>query len=124
MTAALIELHDRLMPGEAFDGFLPALIRLLVGTQVADWMEVPRGRWDRLVRHYGLLGRYLEFVDRSAGSLGDLVDELAYRSLTRMAIAATGYERAGFEIPAELGSLWADRRAASAGDGPRSTPDG
>jgi hypothetical protein len=98
-----------------FDGFLPALIRLIVGKQVADWMQVPRGPWDRIVRHYGLLGRYMEFIDRSAGSLGDLVDELAYRSLTRMAIAATGYERAGFEIPAELGASWANRRAVGAG---------
>jgi hypothetical protein len=114
MTAALIELHESVMPGDAFDGFLAALIRLLVGKQVADWMEVPRGRWDRIVRGYGRLGRYLDIIDRSSGTLGDLVDELAYRSLTRRALEATGYERAGFEIPAELGEVWSNRRAGGA----------
>jgi len=89
LTKALIEMHDRVMPGEAFDGLLPAVIRLLVGKQVADWMAVPRGPWDHLIRHYGTIGRTLEFFDRSLGSVGDLVDELAYRSLTRMAIEAT-----------------------------------
>ncbi len=117
LTAALIDLHDRQMPGDAFDGFLTAIIRLLVGKRIADWMEVPRSPWDLVVRHYRLLGAYLELIDRSTGSLGDLVDELAYRSLTRMSIAATGYERAGFEIPPELGEAWARRSGA-----PRTVP--
>lgn len=117
LTAALVELHDQVMPGEAFDGFLTAIIRLLVGNQVADWMEIPKSGWDRIVRHYELLGSYLELVDRATGSLGDLVDELAYRSLTRMAIAATNYERAGFLIPPELGEAWARRRAVGMAGG-------
>ena len=119
MTAALIELHERVMPGGvAFDGFLAAIIRLLVGKQVADWMQVPKGRWDRIVRGYGRLGRYLEIIDRSSGTLGDLIDELAYRSLTRRALEATGYERAGFEIPAELSEVWSNRRAAGSRPAP------
>ena len=114
LTAALIELHDQQMPGEVFDGFLVAIIRLLVGEQVADWMEIPRGRWDGIVRHYRKLGGAVEFLDRGTGPLGDLVDEVAFRSLTRMAIAATGYERAGFEIPTDLGEAWAKRRGLAA----------
>ena len=113
LTGALIELHEHVMPGEAFDGFVTALIRQLVGEQVADWMAVPRSPWDRLVRHYEILGGYLELLDRASGSLGDLVDELAYRSLTRMSIAATGYERAGFEIPAALGDAWSRHPGAT-----------
>ena len=113
LTGALLEMHDRVMPGEAFDGLTPAVVRLLVGDQVADWMEIPRGTWDHVIRHYGTIGRTLEFVDRSLGTVGDLVDELAYRSLTRLAIEATDYERAGFEIPTELGSAWAMRRGVT-----------
>ena len=113
LTAALIEMHDHQMPGEMFDGFMTSIIRMIVGKQVADWMEVPRSRWDPIVRHYGLLGGYMDLLDRASASLGDLVDDYAYRSLTRMAIAATGYERAGFEIPTELGDAWSKRRAAT-----------
>jgi hypothetical protein len=111
LTRALLEMHDRVIPGEAFDGLIPALTRLLVGHRVADWLAIPRGRWDRLLRHYALLGRFLERVDRSAGSLGNLVDEYAYRSLTRISISATGYERAAFEIPTALATAWASRPA-------------
>jgi hypothetical protein len=110
LTRALFELHDRLLPGDVFDGLVPALVRRMVGGRVADAVQVPRTRWDRVVRHYELLGRYLEFVDRRTGTLGDLVDELAYRMLTRISIAATGYERAGFDIPTELAAAWDVRR--------------
>ena len=109
LTRALLEMHDRLMPGELFDGLTPALIRMLVGNQIADWMEVPRSRWDHVVRHYRTLGRYLEFIDREGGTLGDLVDQVALGLLNRASISATGYRRAGFEIPTELGARWADR---------------
>ena len=110
LTQALFELHDRLLPGDAFDGLVPALVRQMVGRRVADAVQVPRTRWDRVVRHYHLLGRYLEFIDRRTGTLGDLVDELAYRMLTRISISATDYERAGFDIPTELAEAWQVRR--------------
>lgn len=109
LTRALLEMHDRVLPGDLFDGLTPALIRLLVGNQIADWLEVPHSRWDHVVRHYRTLGRYLEFVDREGGTLGDLVDQVALGLLTRASISATGYRRTGFEIPTELGSAWAGR---------------
>jgi hypothetical protein len=112
LTRALLEMHDRLVPGEMFDGLLPALVRFLVGETVADWMEVPRTRWDRAMRHYIHLGRYLDFLDRSTGSLGDLVDSMALALLDRAAISATGYTRAAYDIPTELRLAWVARRAA------------
>ena len=84
LTRALFEMHDRLLPGHAFDGLMPALVRRMVGDEVADALEVPRGPWDHLVRHYRLLGRYLERLDRGSGTLGNLVDEMALEMLTRI----------------------------------------
>jgi hypothetical protein len=109
MTQALLEMHGRVLPGDAFDGLTPALVRLLVGDEVSDWMEVPRTRWDHVVRHYGTVGRYLEFLDRDGGSLGDLVDQVALGLLNRASISATGYHRTGFEIPTALGEKWSTR---------------
>jgi len=109
MTQALLEMHGRVLPGELFDGLTPALVRLLVGDQIADWLEVPRSRWDRVVRHYRTVGRYLSFLDRETGTLGDLVDQVALGLLNRVSISATGYQRAGFEIPTDLGERWAKR---------------
>ena len=42
LTQALFELHDRLLPGDAFDGLVPALVRQMVGRRVADAVQVPR----------------------------------------------------------------------------------
>lgn len=106
MTRALLEMHAALLPGEMFDGLTPALVRMLVGHRIADWLEVPRSNWDHVVRHYRTIGRYLSFIDRDDGTLGDLVDQVALGLLERASIAATGYERAGFEIPTELGDRW------------------
>jgi hypothetical protein len=114
LTRALLEMHDRVMPGELFDGLIPAVLRLVVGSEVADWMAVPRGRWDGILQHSQRLTRYLDLIDRRSGSLGDLVDEAAYRHLTRMSIEATGYRRAGFEIPPDLQEAWSARRDAAA----------
>jgi hypothetical protein len=48
---------------------------------------------------------------KGPGSLGDVVDGMAVRILTRMSISATGYERAGSEIPTSLRSAWAEHGA-------------
>jgi mpaB/rubber oxygenase-like protein len=109
MTRALLEMHERLIPGEAFDGVLPAIVRLVVGHRIGDWLEIPRSRWDRIVRYYPNLGRYLEVIDRASGSVGDLADHMGLAMLTRVALSATDYERPGFEIPTELRTAWAER---------------
>ncbi len=106
LTRALLEMHGGLMPGEVFDGLTPSLVRKVVGDQIADWLEVPHSRWDHVVRHYGTLGQALEFVGREHGSLGDLVDQVGLGLLGRASIAAAGYRRTGFEIPADLGDRW------------------
>jgi hypothetical protein len=117
LTQALLEMHDQVIPGQAFDGLIPAVMRLVVGTEVADWMAVPTGRWDRVVRSSRLLNHTLERMDRAAGPLGNLVNEHAYRHLTRMSIEATGYRRAAFEIPADLQAAWATRPGATTDGG-------
>jgi hypothetical protein len=109
LTRALMEMHERLIPGEAFDGVLPAVVRLVVGHQIGDWLEIPRSRWDRIIRYYPNLGRYMELIDRASGSAGDLADQMGLALLTRVAHAATDYERPGFEIPNELQAAWARR---------------
>jgi hypothetical protein len=110
MTQALLQMQADLIPGEAFDGIMPALIRYLVGDQVADWMEIPRQRvWDGLMSHAGAVGRIMDTLDRKSGKLADVADRLAVGLLTRQSIALNGYQRAGYEIPTALRSAWAER---------------
>jgi hypothetical protein len=106
MTKALIELHADLIPGEMFDGVIPAVMRQLVGDQVADWLEIPRGHWDLVINDAESLVGLLDRLDQKAGSLADVVDRLGMAFLSRQAIALSGYERAAFEIPTTLREAW------------------
>jgi hypothetical protein len=109
LTRALLEFHAVGMPGDLLDGVTPALIRELVGDQIADWMEVPRGPWDRVSDGLDALGRLVDLADRGTGPLADAVDRLGLAFLSRRTIALSGYERTGFEIPERLAAGWADR---------------
>lgn len=106
MTRALLEMHRDLVPGEVFDGLVPALMRFLAGDRVCDWMQVPKSPWDAVVRTGQGLAKFFDRFDRAAGPLADLVDQLGVEFVTRQAIALSGYERAGFAIPSSLRDAW------------------
>jgi hypothetical protein len=107
MTGALLEMHRDLTPGTALDGVMPALLRLLVGDQVADWMQVPYTSWHRLVRQYHReVGARLSEAQRRLGPVRHLVHGLGLALMRRQAIRLTGYERAGFDIPTKLRQAW------------------
>lgn len=106
MTRALLEMHAELIPGELFDGIVPALMRYLVGQSVAEWLEIPSTRWDGLMHTGDALARVLDAMDRKTGPLADVVDKLGMAFLSRQAIALAGYERAAFEIPTALQTAW------------------
>jgi len=106
MTHALLDFHADLIPGELFDGIMPALVRELVGDQVADWMEVPHSRWQTVVRYKTGIGRVFDLMDRHSGTAGDLIDRLALSLITRKSIVLNDYQRAAFEIPTKLREAW------------------
>lgn len=106
MTKALIEMHADLIPGTLFDGIVPALIRYLVGDQIADWMEVPRSRWEDAVERIGSVGSFLDSAQRTSSMFRSAVNKLGQALLSRRSIAMTGYERAAFEIPTSLQESW------------------
>jgi hypothetical protein len=106
MTKALLEMHADLIPGQLFDGIIPALVRHLVGDQIADWMEVPYSRWAEVVERAGSIGRILDSAQRTSNVFRNVVNRLGQALLTRQAIALAGYQRAAFAIPTELRQSW------------------
>lgn len=106
MTRALLEMHTEMIPGQLFDGIVPALVRHLVGDQIADWMEVPYSRWHQVVRHHRAVGGLLDSVQRKSDVVRNVVNRMGMSLMTRQAVALTGYERAGFAIPTELRQVW------------------
>lgn len=106
MTKALLEMHAELIPGHLFDGIVPALIRHLVGDQIADWLEIPHSRWHQVVGLHHAVGGLLDSVQRKSDVVRNVVNRLGYAILTKQAVALTGYERAGFAIPTQLRQVW------------------
>lgn len=114
MTRALFEMHADLIPGELFDGIVPALTRHLVGDQIADWMEIPHSRWESIVQHERKIGGMLDSLQRSSNVVANVVNRLGMALMTRQAIALTGYQRAAFDIPTELRQVWGITEGAQA----------
>ncbi|MGR3870447.1 oxygenase MpaB family protein [Streptomyces graminifolii] len=90
LTRQLIDLYEEVVPGTLFDPVVSALIRHLVGDTCADWLQVPRTRWDTLVKAVPHLLGVLETIeDRSPlgawalDRLGHLTTVLELSSLTR-----------------------------------------
>lgn len=90
LTRQLIELYEEVVPGTLLDPVVSALVRHLIGDTSADWLEVPRTRWDTLVKAVPALLNVLETVeDRSPlgawalDRLGHLTTVFELSSLTR-----------------------------------------
>lgn len=90
LTRQLIDLYEEVVPGTLFDPVVSALIRYLIGDTCADWLQVPRTSWDRLVKAApALLGVVESIEDRSPlgawalDRLGHFTTLLELSSLTR-----------------------------------------
>ncbi|TDD60514.1 oxygenase MpaB family protein [Actinomadura rubrisoli] len=90
LTRQLIDMYEQVVPGTLLDPVVPALIRYLIGDTSADWLEVPRSRWDTAVKIApALLGAIERLEDRGpwaaqvSDRLGRLVATLELSSLTR-----------------------------------------
>ncbi|MFF8293122.1 oxygenase MpaB family protein [Streptomyces sp. NPDC016309] len=90
LTRQLIDLYEEVVPGTFFDPIVSALVRHLIGDTCADWLQVPRTRWDTAVRAVPHLLGVLETIeDRSPlgawalDRLGHLTTVLELSSLTR-----------------------------------------
>ncbi|WP_440602793.1 oxygenase MpaB family protein [Bacillus sp. GB_SG_008] len=103
MTQALLEYHADLIPGQMFDNIIPALIREIVGDEIADWMEVPRSNWQKLMKLKELMG----FLDSDySGVFGSMANQLGLALLRRQSLSMTDYEYTPFLIPTELRKVW------------------
>jgi hypothetical protein len=90
LTRQLIDLYEEVVPGTFLDPVVSALIRYLIGDTCADWLQVPRGTWDSVVKLLpGLLGVLETIEDRSPlgawalDRLGHLTTVFELSSLTR-----------------------------------------
>jgi hypothetical protein len=90
LTRQLMDLYEEVVPGTFFDPVVAAVIRYLIGDTCADWLDVPRGTWDTVVKAAPRLLGVLESIeDRSPlgawalDRVGHLTTVFELSSLTR-----------------------------------------
>ncbi|MFE3525663.1 oxygenase MpaB family protein [Streptomyces sp. NPDC059161] len=90
LTRQLIDLFEEVVPGTLFDPLVSALIRYLIGDTCADWLQVPRTRWDTAVKAAPALLGILETIEDNSplgawalDRLGHLTTLFELSSLTR-----------------------------------------
>ncbi|RKT86205.1 hypothetical protein SAMN05421805_10299 [Saccharopolyspora antimicrobica] len=91
LTKHLLDLYKGIIPGRAFNGIVPAVLRRLIGKDIANWLDVPHSPlWQAVVRGYvAVLGTMESLEDRSrlAQRILDRLGQLQYavelRILTR-----------------------------------------
>lgn len=103
LTRNLIELYKELMPGKAFDGVIPAMIRQAVGPGIADMLQVPKSRWWTGVVNVGhRLMRGMERAEDKSAVARTVLDKAGQILLNANVRTLTNGERQPLDIPESL----------------------
>ena len=107
LTRNLVELYEKLFPGKVFDGIVAAVVRQVVGEQVADWMQVPRSRgWGRVARMTSRLLRTLERREDDSRHAAAVLDKAGALLLGGSVRQLTNGQSTTLTIPADLQERW------------------
>ena len=107
MTQALIAMMQYHLPGNIFDAFPAALIRLLLGEEYADVLAVERHRMAEVLlgpwRH--LFALKDDLMDH-ASALWRLREIFSRKLIEGLLLVGRGGQRIAFRIPTELRQTW------------------
>jgi hypothetical protein len=106
LTLALLQMHQHLLPEKLFEGALASMIRLMVGDQIANWMQVPHTRWESVTNHVPVLGHLLHNVEPRSALIRHALGLASRAFLATDAFVMSGLRRTRFEIPSDLRSAW------------------
>ena len=103
LTAAAIDVMQRLVPGRFGDGLPASGIRFLLGSQQADLLGVPRANWTAAVFAPGrVLGAVMSRFNRDS-TVGTWVSERLGKALYEGFLAAERHgERPAFDVPEQV----------------------
>jgi len=108
LTSGLVALYQKLMPGKAFDSFIPALLRKVVNPEVADFLQVPDVRgWERVVSTGVKAMRVLERAEDDSVLARKVLDKAAQLLLSINVRQLTNGQSTALHVPKELADRWA-----------------
>jgi len=107
LTGGLVALYRELMPGKAFDSIVPAMVRKVVNTEVADYLQVPDSRvWGRVVSTGVKLMRLFARAEDDSALARKVLDKAAHLLLTVNVRQLTNGQSTALDIPQELADGW------------------
>ncbi len=106
LTRSLLDMYDRVIPGELFDGVIPALIRQAAGDEIADWMGVPRNRWGWVVQHSSFINTVLEELQDRNNAFNQIFDKACWAVIQGEFRTLSSGQAAVYEIPTDLRAAW------------------
>ncbi len=106
LTHQLLGLYDDLIPGECLDGVMATLIRIMVGDELADWMQVPRSRWAWAAQGLLHLNQVLDRAEDRSPLIGIALNRVEWAFLQGQFHILNGSRRVTYEIPADLRAAW------------------
>jgi hypothetical protein len=107
LTRNLLDVYENLLPGKAFDGVIPAMVRQVIDPQIADWMGVPRSRgWGRVVRAGARLLRVLERSEDRSTVARTILDKAGALLLGGSVRTLTDGQSTTLNIPEDLRDKW------------------
>jgi len=116
LTGGLLDLYHQIAP-PGVRGAVPAVVRRMVGSQVADWMEVPAGRWEKVVAKAAHAEESVNAVEDHHVLARRVLDRVGRILLSAEVRRVTHGQSTEFDIPSELCPADAPQvPAARAGD--------
>jgi hypothetical protein len=107
LTRNLLRLYEDMVPGEAFDGVVAAMVRQVVDPEVADWLEVPHSRgWGHAVGAGARLMRVLERSEDRSRAATAVLDKAGSLLLGGSVRTLTDGQSTTLTIPAGLREKW------------------
>ncbi|HMA36908.1 MAG TPA: oxygenase MpaB family protein [Chloroflexia bacterium] len=116
LTHQLIAMYADLLPGQWLDGAMPALIRIMIGDEVADWMQVPHTPWGWTARHLIWLGGLMETLEDTCDIVRVALDKVEWAFLQSEFLVLKGHRNLTYDIPAHLRLAWAPPAATTPTD--------
>lgn len=107
LTAALIEMFQAMIPGDAFDGLTPAIMRHYLSPDVVQMLAIPESQ--RMGRLWRLaVGAGQPALDRQGdgGRLGTLLRRFNQAFIDALVLMERGPRRSPFGVPGELADGW------------------
>ncbi|MGF1431141.1 oxygenase MpaB family protein [Kitasatospora sp. LaBMicrA B282] len=101
LTGALLDFYHDLTPLGA-RGAVPAMLRRMIGPQVADWMAVPAGHWEKAIAHAVKVEERLHDAEEHHRLARRVLDQVGRVLLKAEARRITHGQSTEFDIPATL----------------------